>query len=266
MGSKGYILRDSATNKMVASDMPTMPHATVSSGITQTVIATTVAYPVLFEETPDVLDINRAGGTVSISSGSPCTVTCVAPNTFLLVAGTPIQFTVLSDITKGISLDTVYYVTVVSGNTFKLSSTIALARAGTANINTTGAITGTYDCVSRLYFNTPGDYLVAISALLDSTGGGGTQQMDLWFVKGNSTSDLVGTPVANSNTKCATVSSSVQFPIAVVLIIDVVAGDFLRLDYHGDSTSLRLPAFAASGSPTVPAAPSIIMAVNFIGS
>lgn len=250
--------------------LPVVPHATVLSNITQTVIATTVAYPVLFESTPDILGMYRAGGTVSISSASPCIVTCVAPNTLIVTVGTPIVFTVLSDATKGIALATVYYVTVISGNTFKLSSTIALARAGTADKNTTGAITGTYSCVSRLYFNTAGDYEIIISAILDSTGGGGTQQMDLWLVQGNSVANQAGTIVADSNTRAAITATSLQFPISVPFIIDVAAGDFIRMDYHGDVTTVRFPAFAAvaaSGStPEIPACPSIIMTAKMIGS
>ena len=249
-------------------------HATVSSAITQTVVATTVAYPVLFESDDDILGIGRDGGTVSLNSNASVTVTCVAPATTILSTGTPIKFTVLSDETKGIALNTIYYVSNIAGGagSFKLSSTIALARAGTSDIGTTGAITGTFESVSRLYFKEPGDYELIISAVVDSTGitGSTPQTLDLWLVKGNSTSDLVGTNMANTDTQCSTDRTGVQLVLAVSFIIDVVAGNFIRLDYRGSDTRLRLLAIAAvsaSGStPAIPACPSIIIAVKKIGA
>jgi hypothetical protein len=245
-----------------------IPYAIVSSAVTQTVIATNVAYPVLFETTEDSLGINRDGGTVSINSASPCTVTCVAPATTILSAGTPIHFTVLSDVTKGIALDTTYYVANISvgKDTFQLSSTIALARAGTANINTTGAITGTFECISRLYVKEKGDYEVMISALMDSTGvtGSTAQLMDLWFVKGNSTSDLVGTNVARSNTQSATDRAGMQIVVCVPFIIDLDIDEFIRLDYRGDDTRLRWLAVGTGSTPTRPACPSIILTIKKI--
>lgn len=250
-----------------------IPHATLSSAVTQTVVATTVAYPFIFETDDDLLGISRDGGTASINSASPCTVTCVAPATTILAVGTPIKFTVLSDATKGLALDTIYYVTNIAGGagSFQLSSTIALARAGTADKNTTGAITGTFECVSRIYFKEAGDYEIFISGLLDSTGitGSTPQTMDVWFVKGNSTSDLVGTNYTNSNTQCSTDRAGVQMTVAVAVIVEASPGDFYRIDYHGSDTRIRwlaLPAVTASGStPAIPACPSLILNVKKLG-
>lgn len=243
-----------------------IPYAVVSSAVTETVIATNVAYPVLFETLEDSLGVSRDGGTVSINSASPCTVTCVAPAVTILSAGTPIRFTVVSDGTKGIALATTYYVTniAVGAASFQLSSTIALARAGTANINTTGAITGTFVCISRLYVYEKGDYEIIISALVDTTDvtGSTAQLMDLWFVKGNSTSDLVGTIVDRSNTQTAIDRAGMQVTVAVPFIIDLDPGDFFRLDYRGSDTRLRWLAVAAGATPTRPACPSIIMTLK----
>ena len=249
--------------------LPT-PHTTLSSAVTQGVIATNVAYPVLFESADDLTGMYRAGGTVSINSASPCTVTCVAPATTILVAGTPIQFTVVSDGTKGIALSTTYYVTnvAVGAGSFQLSSTIALARAGTADINTTGAITGTYVCISRLYFYEAGDYLLNVSCLLDTTGitGSTAQFMDLWLVQGNSTTDLTGTNVTKSNTQSAIDRAGAQVVVAVPFIVDVSKGDFIRLDYRGDDTRLQWLAVGTGTTPTRPACPSIIITVHKIGA
>ncbi len=244
-----------------------IPHASLSSATTQTVISTAVAYPVLFEDDDDVVAISRRETTVSINSASPCTITCVAPAATILLAGTPIQFSVLSDTTKGLSLATTYYITniAVGAASFQLSSTIALARAGTADKNTTGAITGTYRCISRMYFNETGDYEVIVSALIDSTGitGFTTQQMDLWFIKGNSTSDKVGTNIPKSDTQLSFALALSSQVLSISLILDIEKNDFIRIDYRGSDTRLRLvalPAVTSSGStPAIPACPSIII-------
>jgi hypothetical protein len=245
-----------------------IPHATLSSSISQTAAATTVSYPFLFEDTDDILGLNRDGGTCSINSASPCTVTCVAPATTILAVGAPIMFTVLSDETKGITTTAVYYMTNIAGGaaTFQLSSTIALARAGTANINTTGAITGTFQCISRIYFKESGDYEIIISGLLDSTGitGATPQTMDVWFVKGNSTSDLVGTNVPSSNTQCATDRAGIQLTVAVPLIFEAETNDFIRIDYKVRDVRLGWYALAAvvanpGVTPAIPACPSLIL-------
>lgn len=248
----------------------TVAHATLLSNVTQTTIATNVAYPVLFEVNSDILRLDRRTTTCSINSASPCTVTLVSPSTTVLDAGTPIRFAVLSDETKGIALATTYYVTNISGpkTTLQLSSTIALARAGTADINTTGAITGTYQCISRIYFQEAGDYMIMVSALLDSTGitGSTPQLMDLWFVQGNTTTDLAGTPIASSNTQSATDRAGMQTVVTVPFILDAAKNDFVRLDYHGDDVRLRWLAVAAASTPTRPACPSIILTINKIGA
>lgn len=268
---KRYIATSVNTVMWVQDYAVGIEHGTFSSAVSQTVIATNQHYPILFETDEDILGVYRATGTVSINSASPCTVTCVNPSTTVLVSPAPIRFTALSDVTKGISLATTYYITNVSGgfNTFQLSTTIALARAGTANVNTTGAITGTYECPSRIYFPTAGDYFIAISALMRSTGitGATPQAMDLWFVLGNSTSDKAGTNISRSNTQTKTDRSGIQVVVTVPFIIDVAAGDYIRLDYHGDDVRLEWVAVAAqTGPPIVPACPSIIMTVNKISN
>lgn len=251
-----------------------IPHATLSSSLSQAAVATTVAYPFIFENTDDILGLNRDGGTVSINSASPCTVTCVAPATTILAVGAPIKFTVLSDATKGITTSAIYYMTNIAGGaaTFQLSSTIALARAGTADINTTGAITGTFQCISRIYFKEAGDYEIIISGLLDSSGITGTtpQTMDVWFVKGNSTSDLVGTNIAASDTQCATDRAGVHMTVAVPLIFEADTNDFLRIDYKVSDTRLGWLAIAAVAAnpgvtPAIPACPSLILTCKKIG-
>lgn len=250
-------------------ELPPTPHATLSSAVTQGVVTANIAYPLLFESADDLQGMYRASGTVSINSASPCTVTCVSPSTTLLATGAPIQFTAISDGTKGLALSTTYYVTNIAGGagSFQLSSTIALARAGTADKATTGAITGTYECISRIYFPEAGDYLVCLSALLDTTGvtGSTAQFMDVWFVMGNSTTDLVGTNVAKSNTQVAIDRAGAQMTVAVPIIVDAAKADFLRLDYHGDDTRLRWLAVAAGTTPTRPACPSVLLTINKTG-
>lgn len=265
---KRYIATSVNTVMWIQDFATPTEHGTFSSAVTQTVIATNQHYPIIFETDEDISGIYKAIGIVSINSASPCTVTCVSPSTTILVSPAPIRFKALSDVTKGISLATTYYITNVSGgsNTFQLSTTIALARAGTANVNTTGAITGTYECPSRVYFPSAGDYLVNLSALVRLTGSS-NKKMDLWFVQGNSTTDKAGTNIPRSSTQISVPDNTTAFLVTVPFIIDVSAGDYIRMDYHGDSTSLEWVAIAAqTGPPIVPACPSIIMTINKIGN
>lgn len=326
-----------------AYSIPPCPHASVSSNVTQSAIATNVSYPLLFENNDALSGIYRCGGTFSGALASPTTLTCVAPTTTSLCRGTPIRFSALSDVTKGVALATTYYATNIASDntTFQLSSTIALARAGTADINLSAVVTGTFYCISRLYMPETGSYLLSLSALIDATNAVASI-MDVWFVRGttnavtitnanpgvvtlanhgmiagdeftfsstgscsgitmgnryyviatdlsantfkfsatsgglgvNTTGTQTGTlsiysysgvPIANTNTQNKIKDTDIQIPVAVPLILPALPGDFYRLDYHADQSTIRWLAVAAqTGPPVVPACPSVILTVDKI--
>jgi hypothetical protein len=78
--------------------------------------------------------------TVTITIASPGVVTWTSHG---LVSGQRIQLTTTGALPTGLSASTTYWVTVVNANTFKLSTSLANAQAGTF-INTSGSQSGTH--------------------------------------------------------------------------------------------------------------------------
>lgn len=112
---------------------------------------------------------------------------------------------------------------------------------------------------SKVYAQVTGMYLVAVSALIDTTNNQ-TALFDLW-VKIN------GNNLADSNTQVAINSQNLTQTLAVVFNLSLAAGDYFELYYHANNTNARILAVAAqTGPPIIPACPSIIVAVSKIGS
>jgi hypothetical protein len=239
-------------------------HATLSSALTQGVVSTTLAYPLIFESTEDILSLYRLSGsfTVDNSGAAHCTITWANHK---LAVGAAVVFSNITGAT-GITAGTVYYVATdnFTTSTFELAATFSAA-APASTIHTSATGSGTCTCVSRIYVAEAGDYLFNLSSILNTTNNTAAT-MDIWFVKGNLTDNLTGTNIAKSNTQCGLGANTQQATVAVPLILDVVAGDFIRLDYCGSSNVIQWFALGTQVSPTRPAMPSVILTVNKIGS
>lgn len=113
---------------------------------------------------------------------------------------------------------------------------------------------------SRFTFLTTGNYLVAFSAICNSTSG--NHNINIWLrsaTAGNTPADI-----ANSNTLQA-MSGSVNGVMTVTFIYQTATqNEILELWMSGDSTNSQIQAIAAGVSPTRPATPSIILTVNKI--
>jgi len=239
-----------------------MAHATLSSAITQGVVSTTVAYPLLFESTDDILSMYNASRTFTVnnSGGAACTITCASPH--LLTAGAAVIFNPLVGGT-GITQGTVYYVsaTNLAASTFEIATTYL----GATLVQTSATGSGTVTCVSRIYAAEAGDYLFTLSSVLNTTNNSAAT-MDVWFVQGNSTNNTGGTNIVKSNTQTAIDSNGTQTVVCVPIILDLVVGDFIRLDYRGSTNTIQWLAIGTQTNPTRPAMPSVILTATRIGA
>lgn len=237
-------------------------YMSASSALTQGVVSATVAYPLIFESVDDNLSLYHRAVTFTVdnSGGANCTITCSEAH--LLTAGAPVIFSNLTGGT-GITAGTVYYVsaTNIAANTFELAATYLAA----SSIKTSATGSGTVTCVSRVYAAEAGDYLFNLSSALNTTDNSAAT-MDVWFVKGNTTDNTAGTNIAKSNTQCGLDSNGAQTVVAVPIILDMLVGDYIRLDYRGSTNKIQWLAIAAAATPTRPAMPSVILAVNRIGT
>lgn len=244
--------------------LPPTPHATLLSSITQVPASTTLAYPMLFEGTPDIEGLYRATGafTVNNSGAANCTISWTGHK---LAIGAAVVFSGLTGAT-GITAGTVYYVATdnFGVNSFELAATFSSA-APAATVTTSASGSGTCTCISRIYAYEAGDYLFNLSAII-GTSTNTDATYDIWFVQGNSTDNLAGTNIANSNTQVLMVTTGQRVVLAVPFIIDLVKGDFIRLDMRsGSANNISLVAVAAASTPTRPAVPSVVLTINKTG-
>lgn len=245
-------------------DISPTPHATLSSALTQTPASTTLAYPMIFESVEDIEGLYRATGafTVNNSGGAHCTISWAAHK---LSIGAAVMFTGLTGAT-GITSGQVYYVATdnFTTDTFELAATYSSA-APAATVSTSASGSGTATCVSRIYSSEAGDYLFSLSAII-GTSTNTDATYDVWFVKGNSTDNLAGTNIDKSNTQVLMVTTGQRVVLAVPLIMDLLKGEFIRLDMRtGSANNLSLVAIAAAATPTRPAVPSVILSINKTG-
>lgn len=150
------------------------------------------------------------------------------------------------------------------------STTQLIASATTAQIVTfdtteeqDGIIKGTgTGSVANSRFTLPstGVYQFNISAMVSSTSG--SHQLRMWFRAAAS----AGTPadIARSNTVVDVAANTIGI-LAIPFFYNCTAiGDIVEVWMSGDGTQSELLAVAAGVTPTRPAAPSIVMAVNKI--
>lgn len=217
-----------------------------------------MAYPLLFESLDDAVSLYHQSGSVTVSLASPATITWAAHK---LAIGAPVVFSGMTN-AAGITAGTVYYVATTNFTTgsFELSTTFNAA----GNVNTSSAGSGTCACVSRIYAAEDGDYLFNLSSVVKASSNTDATA-DVWFVKGNLTDNLTGTNVPKSNTQVGLVSTGEQMTVSVPFVIDLLAGDFIRLDYCMGA-NISWFAAATAINPTRPAMPSVIISVNKIGS
>ena len=113
---------------------------------------------------------------------------------------------------------------------------------------------------SRIYVPTSGSYEIVFSGIAHlALPGPAPKYIEIFL-------GVDGTPVADSNTRIAITSTSVEMTVAVSLIYDMVAGHYLELFIYGDDTDCQWLATAAGAVPTRPATPSVICTVKKISS
>lgn len=106
---------------------------------------------------------------------------------------------------------------------------------------------------SQIYVKQPGDYLVSISAICNTTSGS-NKAMAMWFRKN-------GTDIPLSNTTLRITSNNPQV-MAVTFIYTLAANDYIQVAMSGETTSCELiavPAIVAPSTPVSPATPSIVL-------
>lgn len=231
------------------------PHASYSSALTQSVALVTTAYPVIFESADDEYKIYHKTATVTIDIASPAVVNWADHG---LSIGAVVMFTVSGGghLPTGVTAGVPYYIrsTGFTTSAFEISTSLGGAAVNTSN-TTSGTITAI--CQSRFYVEEAGDYLIAMSSIVD-TSNNTASLVDLWF-------DVNGSNVPKSNTQVGITGSGIQQTLAVSIILDLAAGDYVRAFYCGGSTATRLLAVGTQTNPTRPACPSIIMTINKVG-
>ena len=111
---------------------------------------------------------------------------------------------------------------------------------------------------SKVYFNETGDYLMTISAVIDTTSNT-AMKFDLWLKQ-----DGINLPM--TNTQVAFNDGSIQQVLSVSYIVDITTvGKYVELWYHGSNTNGRLLYVAETTNPDIPSCPSIIVSINKIG-
>ena len=101
-----------------------------------------------------------------------------------------------------------------------------------------------------LYVSSTGDYEFFVSAIADTDTV--NKHVYVWFRKN-------GVDVPDSNTIVQLPSASTETVVAVSIIIDMNAWDYMQIMYGSDDNGSQLVYTAAWVSPTRPACPSIIV-------
>jgi hypothetical protein len=101
-----------------------------------------------------------------------------------------------------------------------------------------------------------GDYEIILSVIGISMED--TKHLNIWLQNN-------GVNVVGSNTKMEIVKQNAETILAVNFIIDLNTTDRFRVMYASDSTTITLPYYPASSSPSIPSTPSSIMTIKKIG-
>ena len=111
---------------------------------------------------------------------------------------------------------------------------------------------------SKIYVPSDGDYMVAVSAMVDETNNTAAN-FDVWF-------KINGANVPNSTTRVGINNQNLIVVLAVTVVLDMTKGQYMEVAYVGSTTNTRMLAVAAQASPTRPAAPSIILAITKVSA
>jgi hypothetical protein len=138
-------------------------------------------------------------------------------------------------------------------------------QTGTANsiqamtLSATDWQTGvTLESNSHIKFTNAGKYNIAFSAQLHQTNSSGI--INIWLAKN-------GTPVENSNTKCAITANNPYYVAAWNFFVDAAAGDYYQIMWSSTSANsvIEYEPATGSGASLHPAVPSLIVTVNQVG-
>jgi hypothetical protein len=154
----------------------------------------------------------------------------------------------------------------VPHGTFYSSSTQAIANTANTQkitfekeIDVERLIHSTSVNTSRVYVPTAGSYEILFSGIADIASGSPNKHIEVWLA-------VDGTPQADTNTRVEIGSISIETTVAVSLIVDLNAGQYIELETWGDATTCEWLATAAGTGPTRPACPSVIMTVKKVSS
>jgi hypothetical protein len=111
---------------------------------------------------------------------------------------------------------------------------------------------------SRITLDEAGTYLITVSAVVHETTADKVH-FDFWL-------KVDGTAIARSNTIVTCPTKEVEQTLAVSFIYPFTAGQYFEFAIWGATTTIELLATAAGSTPTRPACPSIICAVNKISN
>lgn len=134
----------------------------------------------------------------------------------------------------------------------------AINTAYAMSYNNTAESNGVYigSPTSRVYVSNDGVYNIQFSTQLDKASGA-TGHIYIWL-------DIDGTSVANSATVVAIQGTSAETVAAWNFVVSLNAGQYFRLMWSTDDTSVQLT--AASASAPVPAIPSVILTVTQVNN
>lgn len=233
--------------------VPPGVHATLSDSTIQAAASASVEYGMTLDTNDDLSGFTHdiVGSTVTISNASPAVVSWSGHTMY---AGSCVQFSTDGALPEPLVAGTRYYV-ISAGLSAGVSFQIATAPGGAA-INTTTAGSGTHKArsTSRIYVPQSGNYIMAVSSVLD-TSNNAACLMDLYLKKN-------GTNVAGTNTQIGFSAANIQQVVAVTISIELAKNDYLELYYHCSSTTARFLSVAAqAGPPAVPACPSTIVCI-----
>lgn len=152
---------------------------------------------------------------------------------------TPPKYAIMYDTTNQYSVDGVTAQPVLI-NTFVEGNGIRLVNSAT---------------YSRIYFDQTNTYDIQFSFQVSKTTASDVN-MDVWFRKN-------GVNIPESNSKVTvTGGNGAHFVPAWNFMITLLAGDYLEMYWHGDSTNLYIKSEGAQINPTRPAIPGVILTIN----
>lgn len=128
-------------------------------------------------------------------------------------------------------------------------------------IDVEGLIHSTITNNSRVYVPTAGSYEICFSGIADlKSPGPATKYIEVWL-------KVDGASIDDTNTRVAIPNLATEMTVAVSLIVDLNAGQYIELGTYGDDTDCEwLYTALAGASPSRPDCPSVIMTVKKISS